>query len=449
VAPLVGLAGRTAGEAVVASLRSRRGGERDGVEFHTRMAQLYAERLGRSRGVLMKAGQILSMVLPESGVDGEYRGIYQAAFAKLQDDAPPMPAELAIEVVTAELGRPPSALFAEFDPDPLAAASIGQVHRATLRDGRPVVVKVQYPGVDEAIRADLKNTELLSTFLRLLFSVMPNTSSLDLPAMAREVSARIGEEIDYRAEAANQQEFADLYRGHPFIRIPEVIPELSARRVLTSDYVEGLRFAKAARAEQHLRDRWGEAVQRFVYDSIYRHGLYNADPHPGNYLFHSDGTVTFLDFGCVKRLAPDDARRLSGCLPLIVTRDAEGLRRWAVDAGFVNPADEPDADELLAYWINTWRHLMPPQPLTITPEFVASVTRAQMSPFGPHKRVVSKFTMRGSDTMAARVVSGSTMVLGALRATGSWMAMIREYTESAPPSTAYGELEAAFRAGHR
>jgi predicted unusual protein kinase regulating ubiquinone biosynthesis (AarF/ABC1/UbiB family) len=399
--------------------------------------------------VLMKAGQILSMVLPESGVEGEYRGIYQAAFAKLQDDAPPMPAELAIEVVTAELGRPPSELFAEFDPHPLAAASIGQVHKATLRDGRPVVVKVQYPGVDEAIRADLKNTELLSTFLRLMFSVMPNMTKMDLRAMAAEVSARIGEEIDYRVEAANQREFADAYRGHPFIRIPEVVPQLSTRRVLTMDYVDGLRFAKAARAEQHLRDRWGEAVFRFVYGGMYLYGLLNADSHPGNYLFHPDGTVTFLDFGCVKRLAPGDARLLGGFHPLVINQDAEGLRRWSIEAGLHDPADEPDADELLAWWSYNYRHFFPPQPFTITPEYVADVNRARVSTFGPHKRVVSKITMRGGDTMVARVATASATVLGGLRATGSWMAMGSEYHHSAPPSTTYGELEAAFRAGHR
>jgi predicted unusual protein kinase regulating ubiquinone biosynthesis (AarF/ABC1/UbiB family) len=448
VAPLVGLAGRTAGEAVVASLRSRRGVERDGVEFHTRMAQQYAERLGRSRGVLMKAGQILSMVLPESGVEGEYRGIYQAAFAKLQDDAPPMPPELAVEVITAELGRPPSEVFAEFDPSPLAAASIGQVHRATLPDGRRVVVKVQYPGVDEAIRADLKNTELLSTFLRLLFSVMPNMTKVDPQAMAAEVSARIGEEIDYRVEAANQQEFADIYRGHPFIRIPEVVPDLSTRRVLVSDYVDGLRFAKAARAEQHLRDRWGEAVHRFVWGSMHLHGLVNADSHPGNYLFQPDGTVTFLDFGCVKRLAPGTARRLSGFLPLIDNQDAEGLRRWAIEAGFFDPVDQPGADDLLAFWSDSYRQLLAPQPFTVTPEYVASATRARTA-FGPHKRVASKMTMRGGDTMLARLDTAAAHVLGGLRASGSWMAIINEYADSAPPSTPYGELEAAFRAGHR
>lgn len=242
--------------------------------------------------VLMKAGQILSVVLPEAGVDAPYRGIYQAAFAKLQDDAPPMPASVVTQTLADELGCPPGEVFARFDPRPIAAASIGQVHAATLPDGQQVAVKVQYPGVEQAIRADLANTELLATFLRLLLSVAPSMTQMDVRAMASEISDRIGEEIDYRVEAANQREFAEGYQGHPFVRVPEVYNELSTRRVLTMQYVDGLRYAKAVRAEQQLRDRWAEAIYRFVLDSLYRLGICNTDLHPGNFLFHPDGGVS-------------------------------------------------------------------------------------------------------------------------------------------------------------
>jgi predicted unusual protein kinase regulating ubiquinone biosynthesis (AarF/ABC1/UbiB family) len=203
-APLVGMAGRTAGEAVVASLR-RNGAER----FHARAAERYAEMLGRSKGVLMKAGQILSFVTVGAAVPAEYRTLYQSTLARLQDSAPPMPAELAASVVEEELGAPPDALFAEFAAEPLAAASIGQVHAATMHDGRRVAVKVQYPGVEEAIRADLRNTELLATFFSLARTLAPDLTRVDVRALAREVADRIGEEIDYRAEARNQAEFAD------------------------------------------------------------------------------------------------------------------------------------------------------------------------------------------------------------------------------------------------
>jgi predicted unusual protein kinase regulating ubiquinone biosynthesis (AarF/ABC1/UbiB family) len=281
VAPLVGLAGRTAGEVVLASLRQRRG-EGAGPEARVRAAQRYAERLGRSRGVLLKAGQIFSFVSPDPAVTGEFRSAFQAAFATLQDDAPPMPAEVALEVVGAELGRAPDEVFAAFDPEPVAAASIGQVHKAVLPGGRAVAVKVQYPGVEQAIRADLANTELLATFFQLMFSVMPNMTRANVRAMAREVSERIGEEVDYRREAANQREFAEAYRGHPFIRIPEVVSQLSTRRVLVMDFVEGLRYHAATAADRELRDRWAEAIFRFVMGGMRRLRLCKADPHPGN-----------------------------------------------------------------------------------------------------------------------------------------------------------------------
>ena len=453
VAPLVGMAGRTAGEAVVASLRNRRRTERDTqqarVEFHTRTATHWAERLGRSRGVLMKAGQILSVVLPEAGVDAPYRGIYQAAFAKLQDDAPPMPAHLVTETVTAELGRSPGEVFAEFDPAPIAAASIGQVHAATLPDGRRVAVKVQYPGVEEAIRADLANTELLATFLRLLLSVAPNMTNSDVRAMAAEISDRIGEEIDYRAEAANQREFADGYRGHPFIRIPEVIDELSTRKVLTMEFVDGLRYAKAIRAEQQLRDLWGEAVIRFVLDSVYRLGVGNTDLHPGNFLFHPDGTVTFLDFGSVKRL---DATRMApvvGFLDRTVAQDADALHRWALDTGWIRRPDDVTPADLLGWWSDGYRYLLPPQPVTITPQLAAALLHNRTAPSAPYGKVPRTLDLPADYLLAGRMDVGMIAVLGGLVATADWEAIRREYHHDGPSATPYGKLDAAFRAGRR
>jgi len=453
VAPLVGLAGRTAGEMVVASLRNRRRGQRDnqwdGVEFHTRNAERYAERLGRSRGVLMKAGQILSVVMPESAVSSEYRGIYQAAFAKLQDDAPPMPVEIAIDTITAELGRSPAELFAEFDEHPLAAASIGQVYTARMPDGRRVVIKVQYPGVEEAIRADLKNTELLSTFLQLLFTMMPDVTSVDVRAMAHEISERIGEEIDYRIEATNQREFADAFRGHPFVHIPEVLPELTTRRVLTMEFVDGLRYAKAVTAEQELRDRWGEAIYRFTAASMRSLRLVNTDPHPGNYLFHPDGSVTFLDFGCVKRFTEEQARVLIGLLQRVVDQDAEGLYQWSIESGFLNPVDPPTPADLLGWWSASYQYLLAPQPFTFTPEYLTATMRNRLSSTGPYNQVLRKLSSPGEYTMASRMDIGVTAVLTGLRATGDWNAIRNEWYHDEPPTTEYGELEAAFWARWR
>jgi predicted unusual protein kinase regulating ubiquinone biosynthesis (AarF/ABC1/UbiB family) len=453
VAPLLGLAGRTAGEAVVAALRQRRrDGDPQGVrrEFHAHTAEMWAHRLGRSRGVLMKAGQILSIVIPESALEAEYRGIYQAAFARLLDDAPPMPPEIASRVVATELGADPSVVFAEFDPHPVAAASIGQVHVARLRDGRRVAVKVQYPGVDEAIRADLANTELLATFLRLLVSLLPGLTKADLRAMAREVSERISEEIDYRIEAAHQRAFADAYRGHPYIRIPELIPELCTRRVLTMEFVDGMRYAKATAAQQRLRDLWGEVMFRFNYSSMYRLRLVHTDPHPGNYLFHEDGTVSFLDFGCVKKFHGRQLRDLSGMIFRTLDQDPDRLAKWAVAAGFVDVNDAPDPDELLAWWSDSWRYLLAPQPFTITPDYVARAIGNRVSASGPLAHVGRKMMLPPDFTVGARMDAGLVAAIGGLRAGGDWRGIVEEFDfdNPGPPSTALGERDAEYRRTH-
>ena len=218
----------------------------------------------------------------------------------------------------------------EFDWEPLAAASIGQVHAARLHDGRAVAVKIQYPGVADAIQADLKNNELLATFLGLMFGLSPRKMSFDLRGAAREISARITEELDYRLEAANQTEFADIYRGHPFIHVPEVIGELCTDRVLTQELVQGKSWSDALTAGQELRDQWAEAIYRFVYGSYHRFCVFNADPHPGNYLFHDDGSVSFLDFGCVKRFGREQVEMMNAiaraCLQRRRARDMAGER---------------------------------------------------------------------------------------------------------------------------
>jgi predicted unusual protein kinase regulating ubiquinone biosynthesis (AarF/ABC1/UbiB family) len=449
VAPLVGLAGRTAGEAVIASLRSKRRGGGDKTELHSRAAERYVELLGHSRGVLMKAGQILSFVTIDSMVEDDYRSIYQAAFARLQDDAPPMPPEQALQTVETELGRPVGEVFSEFNPKPLAAASIGQVHAATLPDGRRVAVKVQYPGVERAIRADLRNTELLGTFFALLRGMMPDLGRVDMRAMAREVSDRIGEEIDYRVEAANQRAFADHYRGHPFIRIPEIVDELSTKRVLTMELVEGVRYAEALEADVELRDRWGEAIYRFVIGSLRTLGLFNADPHPGNYLFHPDGTVTFLDFGCVKRFTEDQLRHMISMVQATIDQDADRLHAAMIRARFFDPRDSPSPAEALDWFSDNLRALIAEPPFTYDPEFAAEVVRREFSPAGPHGEVVRKLTTDSDYLFTSRIDTGMTAVLGGLRSTGPWNAIREEWDCAGPPASHYGELELAFRSGAR
>jgi predicted unusual protein kinase regulating ubiquinone biosynthesis (AarF/ABC1/UbiB family) len=439
-APLVALTGRTAGEAVISALRRK-----DRGAAQARSAQRYAESLGRSRGVLMKAGQILSFVSLGSLVDGRSQSVYQGALARLQDDAPPMEPELAAAVVTAELGAPPEQVFAEFDVHPLAAASIGQVHAALTQDGRRVVVKIQYPGVDEAIRSDLANTELLATFFQLIRGVIPDLGRTDARALAREVSERIGEEIDYRSEAANQTSFARAYRGHPFIRIPEVLDELSTGRVLTMERSDGLRWAQAQSADQELKDLWGEAIYRFTLGSLRRLCRFNADPHPGNFLFHPDGTVTFLDFGCVKKFSREQVDWMRDTVQCAIEGDPQGLLRQYTEGGFI-PADPPEADRMLAWAREPLAPLLARQPFRYTPEFAARLVDLEFSPRGPHSAVVQKLALPGEYLALSRIDLGMTAVLATLQASCNWAGIREELDCDAPPATRYGELEAAFRA---
>src|SRR5438105_4172537 len=283
--PLAALSARAAGGGVVDILRRRLKGERGAsLEFHVRNAERYADTLSRSKGVLMKVGQIMSFVDAGAVLEGPYGEVYRAALASLQADAEPMEPVLVAAVIESELGRRPEELFAEFSPAPIAAASIGQVHTARLQDGTEVAVKVQYPGVADAIRDDLANTELLFTFVKIVKGVVPQYRNFDVRAVADEIGERIGEEVDYGTELANQMAFAEHYRGHPFARVPEVFPELSGDRVLTMEMVHGRRWTAIGEVDQKLRDRGQEAVYRFFFGSVARFGMFNADPHPGNYL---------------------------------------------------------------------------------------------------------------------------------------------------------------------
>jgi len=442
-APVAGLAARTAGESVLRALRRRSETPEEAVA----QAERYVELLGRSKGALMKAGQILSFVPFGSSVPAENRAAFQAAMARLQANAPPMAPELAASVIEEELGSAPDRVFAEFSPRPVAAASIGQVHSARLPDGRPVAVKVQYPGVAEAIRADLRNTELVAVLFQLLRSVIPGLSRLDLREVAEEVTERVSEELDYHQEAKNQARFAHAYRGHPFIRIPEVHAEFSTRKVLTQDWADGVDFAEAVSAPQDLRDRWSESIFRFVFGSLRRLCAFNADPHPGNYRFGLDGVVTFLDFGCVKAFSRDQVTQMQNVMRAVVAGDAEALWRGFVDVGVLSPSDGPSPQEVLDWWGPGLEMITGPQPYRLSPEHVARVIEREFSPVGDSGRVVRKMSLPKDWVFMSRIDMGLMSVLAELGATGDWHAIQQELDEGAAPRSEMGRADAAFWAG--
>jgi predicted unusual protein kinase regulating ubiquinone biosynthesis (AarF/ABC1/UbiB family) len=440
-APLAALSARTAGGGVVDVLRRRLKGDRGAsLEFHLRNAERYADTLSRSKGVLMKVGQIMSFVDLSAAVGGQYGAVYRGALASLQADAEPMEPELAAAMVESELGRPPEEVFAEFSPTPIAAASIGQVHAARLHDGTEVAVKVQYPGVADAIRDDLANTELLFTFMKIAKGIVPQYRSFDVRAIADEISERFSEELDYRSELANQAAFADHYRGHPFLHVPEVFPELSADRVLTMEMVHGRRWNEIGDADQGLRDRWGEAIYRFFFGNISRFGMFNADPHPGNYLFHDDGTVTFLDFGCVKRMSPEMQHGFWEQALAALDEDADRLVQAFVEHGFARADDPPPGDKALIWMRQNFAPLHQQQPFTFTPEFAAELI-GQMADMD--KEVMRRVTVPKDFVFTNRIFFGLYSVLSELRATADWRAIFDEdVTRHA--TTELGHLEADY-----
>ena len=287
-------------------------------------AEDIAATLGAMKGVLMKIGQMASYV--DDGLSPAVR----RTLSRLQDSVPPMSPELAATVLREELGVAPERAFARWDPEPIAAASIGQVHRAITHDGRAVAVKVQYPGIAETIAADLDNVALLRRMLRI---TAPNQ---DVEALVAELRERVLEELDYRREAENQRYMAAYYDGHPTIRVPKIIDELSTRRVVTSELAAGARFSELATWSQRERDLAAETIYRFVFRSLYEIRAFNGDPHPGNYLFHGDGKVTFLDFGLVKHFTEPELQPLVHMVrDLCVNNDPEAFRHSMEEAGFL------------------------------------------------------------------------------------------------------------------
>lgn len=446
--PIAGLTTRTTAEAIVGALRRRGGGEPDEAtrQRAERNAERYLDLLGRSRGALMKAGQMLSFVSVESDVPSEYQFIYRAALARLQADAPPMSWELAESVLVAELQQSVGDIFSDFETEPLAAASIGQVHRARMRTGREVAVKIQYPGVRSAITSDVQNGELLASVISLLRTLIPGLGRMDLRAVSREIGRRIVDETDYLIEARHQARFAEAYRGHPFINVPGVVPELSTERILVQDFVTGMRWDAALDCGQDVKDLWGEAIFRFSIGGLRRLGCFNADPHPGNYLFHEDGTVSFLDFGCVVNFTPAQVNHMVELTRAVRNGDAAAARRAAVELGtFAGTA--PPAEDVLAWWSDSMALITKPQPYTVTPASVAAAVRREFFPTGPSSQVVRSVNPPPELILLGRIDSGVMSVLGHLNASGYWGDILAEIDDGAPPAGRLGQSDRAFWAG--
>ncbi|HEV3352681.1 MAG TPA: AarF/UbiB family protein [Acidimicrobiales bacterium] len=403
-------------------------------KFAIKTAQDVAEVLGGMKGAIMKAGQMISFVA--EGLPPEA----QAALATLQAEVPPMAPSLAESVVRAELGGDPQKLFLDWDPEPIAAASIGQVHKAVLHDGREVAVKVQYPGIDKAIKGDLDNAEMLYG----LFASFA-LKNMDVKALVDELRARMADELDYRLEAKLQQEFADRYRGHPFIHVPDVVFERSAQRVMTSEWVDGLTWAQfEEQASDADKQRASEILFRFAEGSIWHHRVFNGDPHPGNYRFRLGGPVTFLDFGLVKRWGPGELESLSPTLDAALAQDPEAMERALIAANFLPPKHTLTPQRIYDYVSTPWIPFQQDY-FEYTREFVGATIEKMIDLQGEYGDVIRQLNMPPSYVILDRVVWGLSALWGRMHARGNWKALLAEYRKGAPPSTELGKIEEEWR----
>jgi predicted unusual protein kinase regulating ubiquinone biosynthesis (AarF/ABC1/UbiB family) len=404
---------------------------------HMEAAERMVETLGKMKGAAMKIGQLASFIDTEF-LPPEYRELYQEQLATLRTSAPPMPWKKVREVLDEEWDEFPEELFEELEEEPAAAASIGQVHRAVLPDGRKVAVKIQYPGVAEALRADLQNAGVL---MRMAKAFAPG---LDAGAAARELRERVLEELDYEYEAQNQRSFARAYRDHPFIHVPDVVTRLSTTRVLVSEWVDGMGFDEVKELPQSERDRFGEIVFRFCFGSIYHLRHFNADAHPGNYLLMSDGRVAFLDFGMTKHLDQDQIELEIAALQAAFDDDPERLRVALHDLGFLNDPRKVDAELLMEHVRAIGGWYMEDRDVTIDSNRVMEAIAAVSDPRSSFYRLMRRENLPANELMGRRMESGVLAVLGQLNATRNWFRIGCEWWFAGEPSTELGREEWAY-----
>jgi len=434
---IAGLQGaRYAGTKATNVGRSEDAGKERLEQRHLETAMKMVGALGQMKGAAMKLGQFASFIDTEF-LPPEYAEIYQEQLAKLRTSAPPMPWEKVEKVLDEEWdGEPVSELFASFEQEAFAAASIGQVHRAELLDGRRVAVKIQYPGIAEALDADLRNA---GTIVRLARALAPG---LDAKAIAHEIRERVMEELDYEYEAQNQRSFARAYRDHPFIYVPEVVTRLSRRRVLVTELVDGLDFEAIKRLPHEQRSRFGEIVYRGSFGSIYHLQHFNADPHPGNYLLMEDGRVAFLDFGMTKKLDREQILLEQRAFDAASRDDPEAFREALHELGFVKNPSKLDAERLLDHMraVGGW-FVMEDRELEITPKRVMKIIESTNDPRSEYFDLMRRESLPADELMGRRMEIGVVAVLGQLRAKRNWHRIAREWIYADPPATELGEQE--------
>ncbi|MCB9642236.1 MAG: AarF/ABC1/UbiB kinase family protein [Myxococcales bacterium] len=416
------VAGSYAKTRIKSIFQNKEDADRDRAAAHKASGERIAETLGQLKGAVMKVGQMASIasdLLPRELTE---------ALGTLQKEAPPMDFEVIANQIEKELGAPPQELFEFFDDEPFAAASIGQVHRATLDDGQEVVVKIQYPGVDEACDSDLAHLKVA-----LRASGLVNVRKKDLDAIFAEIRDRLHEELDYRKEAQNAQFFGDYYKDYPNILVPSVIPERSTQRVLTLSFTPGdpIQAVRAPRYPQEVRDQIGVQFFHLVCSQIFQLQAVHADPNPGNFAFRPDGTIVMYDFGCVKYLKPEIIDAYRKTIICGLHEDYEGVEEGLQALG-VRDLDGPAVEY---EYYKEWRDLfltpfIQEEPFdygrsTLHNEVIARVP-------GVMKRIKS-FKPPAELTFLDRAIVGHYGNLRKIRARGRFLEILKQYIDIDSP----------------
>jgi predicted unusual protein kinase regulating ubiquinone biosynthesis (AarF/ABC1/UbiB family) len=389
--------------------------------------------LGELKGLALKAGQMLSYM--DGALPADAEPAFRRILSQLQQRAPALPWPAVSEVLALELGSLDDH-FAAIEEEPFAAASIGQVHRARLHDGTPVAVKVQYPGIAQAMSADLANMDTFELLVRPMFGLVGAGQNMRFAkSVMQEIRARMEEELDYEHEARMQARFREQFADTPGVVVPEVFPEHSTARVLTTRFEPGKMLDEVADvATQDLRDRWGEVLCRAVTDELYVHRLFNADPHPGNYLFRDDGSVVLLDFGCIKEIPGAMADDMKAYLrAAIVASRTDAPEDWrAYEDAVAHALHLREGDPEVAEFYSTMllfmlRPLLRDEPFAFEPQYVAELNdrvvehkKALVFGKGRLPRIPKLPPMPGDYTFINRLQWGFYSVLTRLRARVNW-----------------------------
>ncbi len=393
------------------------------------LAEELGAQLARMKGAGPKLRQFLSMLQLDRG---------PPSLGALASSPQTAPFGRVKRVIEKDLDARMRDLFDDFDEEPFAAASLGQVHRARTTDGADVAVKVQHAGTAEAVEADLRSLGLVGPMIKRL------APGLDAGAVLSEIGERISDELDYEVEAQHQRRLERRFRGHPHVRLPRVYTALCTRRVLVTEYVDGQRADAIAGLSDAERDRIGEVAFRFFFGLAWRDGTIAGDPLPDNCILWPDGRLCLLDFGLLRDLDAAYLESERGIMAALAAGSAQGVHDGLSDLGYLPDPDAFDPGELLELLETAGEWLVAPGFRRVDAEYVGRVVEVGYPPRSPHFASMRRLRLSPPTLLLRRMELQVLSLLGDLRAGADWSTIAAEHYSATPPSTALGREDAAF-----